>query len=416
MKNILLLGNGFDLYYKLPTKYADFLHVVDFLQKHRKDSFETIGAVFSQQTLQAADPFIKVCYDTHTKTYDSTLLKQDDIAEIIRLTEKNIWFGYLSSVFNKDVGWIDFEKEIGAVLDCFGKALKKPTVFAFSAKEQYEKFILGLFKFFIDKAPSGKVVTIGAYEVNKDYCIENPQGSKIEVINTEKVVDKLYEELCCLSKALKLYLTCFVENAYDLLKKDGTWTRIDFFSHIERVVTFNYTNTYENLYFKNAAFHIHGNTKNEIVLGVNPDQSDNIDSIDTTFVCFKKYYQRTLFDTDVDYLRYIKELIDTKMPYRVFTMGHSLDITDRDIIEELFQNASEIVILYHNFDAKKSYIANLIKIFGKDGFDMLKKDKKLSFVSLNDDLESIKAALSQEAQKDLEIMLCGEIGEPITVV
>ena len=104
------------------------------------------------------------------------------------------------------------------------------------------------------------------------------------------------------------------------------------------------------------------------------------------------------------------------MPYRVFTMGHSLDITDRDIIEELFQNASEIVILYHNFDAKKSYIANLIKIFGKDGFDMLKKDKKLSFVSLNDDLESIKAALSQEAQKDLEIMLCGEIGEPITVV
>ena len=208
----------------------------------------------------------------------------------------------------------------------------------------------------------------------------------------------------------------FVENAYDLLKKDGTWTRIDFFSHIERVVTFNYTNTYENLYFKNAAFHIHGNTKNEIVLGVNPDQSDNIDTIDTTFVCFKKYYQRTLFDTDVDYLRYIKELIDTKMPYRVFTMGHSLDITDRDIIEELFQNASEIVILYHNFDAKKSYIANLIKIFGKDGFDMLKKDKKLSFVSLNDDLESIKAALSQEAQKDLEIMLCGEIGEPITVV
>ena len=131
MKNILLLGNGFDLYYKLPTKYADFLHVVDFLQKHRKDSFETIGTVFSQQTLQNTDPFIKVCYDAHTKTYDSTPLKQDDITEIIRLTEKNIWFEYLSSVFNKDVGWIDFEKEIGVVLDCFGKALKKPTIFAF---------------------------------------------------------------------------------------------------------------------------------------------------------------------------------------------------------------------------------------------------------------------------------------------
>ena len=101
---------------------------------------------------------------------------------------------------------------------------------------------------------------------------------------------------------------------------------------------------------------------------------------------------------------------------RLFTMGHSLDITDRDIMEELFRNASEIVILYHNFDAKKSYIANLIKIFGKDGFDILKKDKKLSFVSLNDDLKSIKATLSQEAQKDIEIMLCSEIGEPIAVI
>ena len=416
MKNIMLLGNGFDLYYKLPTKYADFLQVVDFLQSHRKDSFETVGDVFSQQTLQTVDPFIKICYDAHTQTYDSTLLRPDDIAEIIRLTEKNLWFSYLKRVFNKDTGWIDFEKEISFVLECFTKAFEKATVLHFKTEEKYAQYVIDLFEFFIDKVASKRVVNVGTYKVSADYCIEKPLGSKNEIINIEKVVDKLYEELCCLSKALKLYLTCFVENAYDLLKKDGTWTRIDFFSHIERVVTFNYTNTYENLYFKNAAFHIHGNTKNEIVLGVNPDQSDNIDSIDTTFVCFKKYYQRTLFDTDVDYLRYIKELIDTKMPYRVFTMGHSLDITDRDIIEELFQNASEIVILYHNFDAKKSYIANLIKIFGKDGFDMLKKDKKLSFVSLNDDLESIKAALSQEAQKDLEIMLCGEIGEPITVV
>ena len=43
-------------------------------------------------------------------------------------------------------------------------------------------------------------------------------------------------------------------------------------------------------------------------------------------------------------------------------------------------------------------------------------DKKLSFVSLNGDIKSIKATLSQESQRDLEIMLCGETGEPITVI
>lgn len=218
---------------------------------------------------------------------------------------------------------------------------------------------------------------------------------------------------------------CTITSLIDYIVKTGqmrdaqieaTCARIEFFSHIERAVTFNYTNTYERLYFNNIAFHIHGNIHDEIVLGVNPDDSDNLSSIDTTFVCFKKYYQRTLFETDRDYLRWIKEFVDVKMPYRLFTMGHSLDITDKDVIEELFQNASEIVVLYHNFDAKKSYIANLVKIFGKDGFDILKKDKKLSFVSLNDDLKSIKVTLSQEAQKDLEVILCGEIGEKITPI
>ena len=101
MKNILLLGNGFDLYYKLPTKYADFLHIVAFLQNHRKDTFETIGDVFSQQSLQQSDPFIETCYNAHQKTYDSTSLNQDIIDDIVELTEKNLWFSYLQKVYDK---------------------------------------------------------------------------------------------------------------------------------------------------------------------------------------------------------------------------------------------------------------------------------------------------------------------------
>ncbi len=32
--NVLLLENGFDLYYKLPTKYSNFLNVSNYLAKH----------------------------------------------------------------------------------------------------------------------------------------------------------------------------------------------------------------------------------------------------------------------------------------------------------------------------------------------------------------------------------------------
>lgn len=416
MKNILVLGNGFDLHYKFPTKYAEFLHVVAFLQNHRKDTFATIGDVFSQQALQMADPFIKVCYDVYQKTYYSTPLKQEILDEIVDLTEKNLWFTYLKRIYNRDVGWIDFEKEISFVLNCFEKVFKKTTYVHFKSEEKYVQYVIELFEFYIDKIASKKVATVGTYKVNADYCLEVPIGSGNNTVNTEKVVDKLYNELLDLAKALKLYLKCFVENACDLLKNDGTCSRLEFLSHIEKTITFNYTNTYEKLYFNNSAFHIHGNVNDAIVLGVNPDDSDNLESIDTTFVCFKKYFQRTLFETDREYLRWMSEFVDTQTPYRLFALGHSLDITDRDIIEELFQNAKEIIVLYHSSSAKKSYISNLIKMFGKNKFDLLKKDKKLTFLSLDQDFSSLKATLSEESWKDLQLMMGTDDGEKITII
>ena len=53
------------------------------------------------------------------KIYDSTKIDQKNIDEIITLINQNIWFNYLYKMLNRDVGWIDFEKEIGFVLKCF---------------------------------------------------------------------------------------------------------------------------------------------------------------------------------------------------------------------------------------------------------------------------------------------------------
>lgn len=416
MKNILLVGNGFDLYYKLPTKYADFLHVVKFLLSNRNTDFSTIGDIFSQESLQRIDGHIGVCYTAHKKTFDATALNKELVSEIIKLTENNLWFSYLNTVFDKDIGWIDFEKEISFVLKCFEKAFEKSTLLHFKSPEKHFQYVIELFEFYIDKAASRNVVTIGTYKVNADYCIETPKGSGNNTVNTEKVVKKLYDELLNLGKSLKLYLKCFVENTFSQLKNDGTCTRIDFLSHIDKAITFNYTNTYENIYFNNSAFHLHGNVNEEVVLGVNPDESDTLNNINTTFVCFKKYFQRTLYETDQEYLKWINEYVGNKIPYRLFSMGHSLDVTDEDVIAELFSNAKEIVILYHDITAKKSYISNLVRMFGKEKFDILRKEKQLAFVSLEQDLTSLKAHLSEESWNDLRNVVDSEKGEEIVVV
>ena len=405
MKNVLLIGNGFDLYHKFPTKYADFLHVVHFLKNNKNAKNETVGSVFSNRSLQIADPFIEVCYDAHKKIYDSTKIDQKNIDEIITLINQNIWFNYLYKMLNRDVGWIDFEKEIGFVLKCFSLAFKKSPVLTFNSKEHYAKYVIDAFEFFVDKFASKNMMTLNACRVSGDYCEEKPMGSQNQVINKMKVVEKLYNELRSLSKALSLYLKCFVEGPCELMSRDDAYERLKFFSYIERAITFNYTNTYERFYFNNVAFHIHGSVDDEIVLGVNSDEADKLENIDTTLVCFKKYFQRTLFETDIQYMRWLNETVDLGTQYRLITMGHSLDVTDKDIIEELFRCASEIIVLYHNLEAKKTYITNLIEIFGKDGFDALKNNKKLTFTSLNQDLSFLAELLGQESLIDFSKMI-----------
>lgn len=150
----------------------------------------------------------------------------------------------MNKVFNKDIGWIDFEKEIGFVLKCFEKAFEKSTHVHFKTGEKYVQYVIELFQFYIDKIASKNMVTIGTYKVNAEYCAEIPTGSGNNTINTEKVVEKLYCELLDLAKALKLYLKCFVENTCEQLKINGTFSRLEFLSHIEKAITFNYTNTY----------------------------------------------------------------------------------------------------------------------------------------------------------------------------
>lgn len=401
MKNILLLGNGFDLYYYLPTKYINFLRVIKYLQNNRTINYRTVGDVFSQDVLQKEDSFIAECYMTHQEVFDNVLLDENDVSTIISLTDNNLWFSYLNKVFNKDVGWIDFEKEIVYVLKCFERVLQKSTYVHFREEEKDVKYVVEQFGFYIDENSSTKVATIVTYKVNAEYCIETPKGSGKYVVNKKKVVDKLYKELSVLTEALRLYLKYFIENSLEFLKVDESYSRMTFLSHIHKTVTFNYTNTYEKLFYGNSTFHIHGNVMDKIVLGVGPDVNDSITSIDTTFIQFKKYFQRTLFETDYDYVRWMKKLVCENEEYRLLVIGHSLDDTDKDMINELFKKAKEIIIFYHNLDAHISYIGNLIKLFGKEKFDRLKEDSNLTFMSLDGDHISLKENLSKESWEDL---------------
>ena len=391
---IYLIGNGLDLRYGLATKYENFLHTLSFLLEHRNTAFQSVGQVFRDEELLKQDPTIKASYEKYGDAYNKVLLDPQKVSEIINKAQNNMWFSYLRNTMFTGKRWIDFEKEIAQVLELLEYGLANTqnngNEIALSphiANNQAITYILHCFNYFWVNATSNTEIGIYSYYAIKDeYLIESPAGSGRHEINQNAIAQRLFDSLIDLADCLKLYLQCFVENAvYQFAKQGIIQTDCRLIQEDESkpfVVSLNYTHTWETLYPNATVCHVHGETNKQIVLGINSNKHDTLAALNTVFIQFKKYYQRVVFFSDVDYLCNIRDLkaIYSRSLIILHVIGHSLDVTDKDIIQELFGIAHRIYIFYHNETSLQNYIANLISIYGKEEFDRLRFEKNLSFV------------------------------------
>lgn len=403
--NILMLGNGYDLNYYLPTAYRNFLLTINFLTKHNIDDIKNIGDVFGHSDLQAQDHFIKKSYILYKEVYDNIVLNKEDLQKLIDFAKDNPWYAYFIKSFNKDVGWIDFEKEIAFVVDCFQTFFESTNVF-FNTSETFGRaevkyIVTNVFNFFI----SDEIVTMnipqGIKRILREYIKEYPVNSGNQVIDKEKIIGVLAEKLKDFTEMLRIYLQCFIEKTTVSLIELNKISQLQAFEFSDIVITFNYTKTYETLNSNTQTFHLHGNTSNKIVLGINADESDDGEEIETSFVSFKKYYQRTLYDTDTEYLRWLRNLLDESAndDIHLLIMGHSLDITDEDYISDLISLSNNVTIIYHDEMAKADQIKNLIRIFGKKEFDKIRDERHLEFLPLDMDFSEFSKKRESNSEK-----------------
>ena len=407
--HLLLLGNGFDLYFGLPTKYHNFLHTIDFLTKHYNDPVVTVGDVFGNKTLKSVDQEIEKAYNTYQECYDGIKLDEERIIEAINLARGNVWFSYLLKSFNKDIGWIDFEKEVGIVLSSFNnmfKSCRADIVYLkklgeVSTNVDLDKYIiLNAFNFWTTSPSYGGS---SSYHANTDYLIEYPLGSGIKVIDKEKILRKLLDDFKSFSKLMRLYMLQFIDAPLKKIVAEGFIKEGEKFFEADIVVTLNYTKTHELLYNSNA-IHLHGSTDDKIILGINPNSDDNVDTVDTTFAAFKKYFQRVQYSTDVSFnsqMRRLKQALSfqNRKKNHLVVFGHSLDATDKDIIMELFEISDTINIFHHSPRSKTSNMSNIINMYGMDGFNKLRSEKHLAFhaISDTDELRRIETLKLEEA-------------------
>lgn len=372
--NIFLVGNGFDLHFGLPTKYINFLHVMSYIEKqHIYLSDKPLINLFEDGELIKTDVDLNNFYKKFGTVLDKIFFKAEDY-QYINNSMNNCWLKYFLHSLDEDKGWIDFEKEIRFVVESFNKFCNK------NGTGYQESFIAKKFGF----------LYISHDTFDKKYVCEYPKGSNITKLDKEKISNHLYEELVKFSKLLQIYLYYFVDEVVYKSNNQQLITNDSAFKRADKVVTFNYTNTFELFCRKEDVLHIHGKLDNDIVLGINPDAKDELTDLDTAFIKFKKYYQRIIYKTDNEYLKFIDDIKQIhnyninglpSQPINIVVVGHSLDSTDEDIIKELFEVASNILIACHNDGAIGQYIKNLISIYGKNEFDSLRSRTNLEFVS-----------------------------------
>lgn len=391
--DILLLGNGFDLYHKLPTKYINFLNTVKFLQENFNETdMQTIGKVFNDERLCGIDSGIKECYEKYYTTYSNFPLNIEATKKLIELADKNVWFKYLSQLINKDITWIDFEKEIERVVRAFEHYFENEYIekLNFSDLFAHEVNIMHIFNFFYYVVEEDFVgdTKMHRWELNEQFMLQNPLNKK-SYLSKDKVISFLYNQLIELAEMLKLYLRNFVDVVVEKLKSINMIDEYIDLSQVRDVVTLNYTHTFESIYckeIKRNIYHIHGDVDFNIVLGINSNENDNLETVNTDFLRFKKYYQRVFYKTDIEYLMALKynDIFDSRNTNNLVVFGHSLDSTDKDIIMDLFMYSKKITIYCYNEKAMSDNIINLVNIYGREGFDILRSEKEMTFIVLDE--------------------------------
>ena len=353
-----MLGNGFDLYHGLLSHYNDFMTIGEHLiKKHTTiyyDKLDEISIYSELYNLTQESENIKKKLLIYEQAYKKAKINKDDYADFLTKLVSNYWFKYFLGCKNR-YGWVALETQTAEVL---------------------RKFRQG--------DSSGLDIFVEAIKEKGDYSDAALKYTKKYLFSGGKYDNLIFSEYCQFIELLKLYLTIFVDNILPYIANIYEPCN-DHFRDADYVLTFNYTDTYIRLYnYKAKPIHIHGKLNNEIVLGVNSNEYDNVANTDCRFIQYKKYYQRITKHTLDDLKNLINRAkVDPAIEQKeLFIIGHSLDVSDEDVITVLFDLFDNIAVYFHDDEALDRHVKNLKLMFGGKELSKMTFSQKVVFQKL----------------------------------
>lgn len=333
--NLLIIGNGFDLEHDLKTHYTDF--------------FDTINNNVSSKNEIILNNNKYLIKDNNLLLYLIKEYKQN------KLQGNN---------------WIDIETELKKIISLI------------------EEININNFIDNMSYYSGDEYTTIKKIQSKSSYYFKNCLFPFIIGNNYYKYINEHYnisikileKDLNELTNMLRDYL---LEQDISNLTKTKDISDIDY--KITHVLSFNYTDTFRQLYSDiddDKIDFIHGSlNKNNLVLGINETLTEDTANKIVDTVYFKKYFQRIYKKTDYKYIDWLDHVnFDT-----VYIHGHSLDESDKEILEKIInsvlkKDTSTVKIFYYDEKHYRQEVTNLIKVLGKDVFQKYYFQNRIIFI------------------------------------
>ncbi len=378
-KNILVLGNGFDLHHNLKTKYSDYIEFMTQLKKRNEMCANSNkNGVMSLDDLKEDKSKLR---SQCLQTYIDKGFSEKTIIKVWTMTNNN-FVQYFMSYDAEVKGWIDFEVLIKNITTDIEKVMNRIDDMNAKGEDKHKYGIIGNVREILLARSFSKIFEID--EGNGIY-IKKELANDLVGINRKAVIKILRKEFDDLCDSLWLYLKD-IEPHYREIKPEFTYQQIENIG-ADAVITFNYTDTYKRYGISSEnAIHVHGSLEeNNIVLGFDDD-----DEKELQYVYFKKYMQCILKRTPIlDQYNFSVEVLgeggintyDYENPIMHF-FGHSLDATDREKLIYLFNIASRIKIYYYDEDDHEEKIEKVIELLGKQNALIGMHDKRIDFIQI----------------------------------
>jgi len=353
MEELYILGNGFDLYLGLKTRYSDYF-------KNRKISeefFEKIKLIFKNS-------IGSYNYDARGKVYavfdyDETLLNMQ-IIQLYKDIEKNLFYLYLIFLKKCDLNWNEVESNILPFIRDTSKIfkLKMETILGNIEKNEMYKYLL-IAKVIIKDRKNLSFLDFMMEQLNlfeKDFgnyigSLEIKEENKNRLINIFRTT--------CRKKIINFNYSIFLQDLIDRYK-DIAFSEIEIARRIKPI---------------ESIVNIHGDFKNPI-FGIDSHNSEE------QFQNFTKTSRILNNDTVGNF-----ELPKPEKLGTINFFGHSLSEADYSYFQSLFDyydiysSNIKLNFMYSEYDkndltrAKRETHNNVVKLMNNYGEKLENKDK-----------------------------------------